>query len=78
VECHILNSGTNLRECEDQSWFKVQAVPVFRFDGCMMLEPQTLKTPWTSSAYYRDSFTFYLEDSENPVFHYPVREAIRA
>jgi hypothetical protein len=20
------------RECEDQSWFKVQAVPVFRFD----------------------------------------------
>jgi hypothetical protein len=27
-----LSSGTNLRECEDQSWFKVQAVPVFRFD----------------------------------------------
>jgi hypothetical protein len=26
-----LNSGTNLRECEDQSWFKVQMVPVFRF-----------------------------------------------
>jgi hypothetical protein len=24
--------GTNLRECEDQSWFKVQAVPVFLFD----------------------------------------------
>jgi hypothetical protein len=24
--------GTNLRECEDQSCFKVQAVPVFRFD----------------------------------------------
>jgi hypothetical protein len=22
---------TNLRECEDQTWFKVQAVPVFRF-----------------------------------------------
>jgi hypothetical protein len=27
-----LNSETNLRECEDQSWFKVQAVPVFSFD----------------------------------------------
>jgi hypothetical protein len=25
--CQRLNSGTNLRECEDQSWFKVQAVP---------------------------------------------------
>jgi hypothetical protein len=27
-----LNSGTKLRECEDQSWFEVQAVAVFRFD----------------------------------------------
>jgi hypothetical protein len=25
-------SFTNLRECEDQSWFKVQAVTVFHFD----------------------------------------------
>jgi hypothetical protein len=32
LACLHLNSGTNLRECEDQSWFKVQAVPVFRFD----------------------------------------------
>jgi hypothetical protein len=32
LACQHLNSGTNLRECEDQSWFKVQAVPVFRFD----------------------------------------------
>jgi hypothetical protein len=31
-----LNSGTNLREWEDQSWLKVQAVPVFRFDWCKM------------------------------------------
>jgi hypothetical protein len=31
-----LNSGANLRECEDQSWFKIQAVPVFRFDLCKM------------------------------------------
>jgi hypothetical protein len=29
--CQHLNWGTNLRECEDQSWFKVQAVPVYRF-----------------------------------------------
>jgi hypothetical protein len=27
------NSGTNLRECEDQNWLKAQAVPVFRFDS---------------------------------------------
>jgi hypothetical protein len=31
-----ISSGTNLRECEDQSWLKVQAVPVFRFDYCKM------------------------------------------
>jgi hypothetical protein len=24
--------GTNVCECEDQSWFKVKAVPVFSFD----------------------------------------------
>jgi hypothetical protein len=28
-----LNSGTNLRDCEDQSWFKVRAVSVFLFIG---------------------------------------------
>jgi hypothetical protein len=27
-----LSSGRTLSECEDQSWLKVQAVPVFRFD----------------------------------------------
>jgi hypothetical protein len=27
LACQYLNSGTYLRECEDQSWFKVQAVP---------------------------------------------------
>jgi hypothetical protein len=32
LACQHLNSGTNLRECGDQSSFKVQAVPVFRFD----------------------------------------------
>jgi hypothetical protein len=31
LACQHLNSGTNLRECKDQSRFKVQAVPVFRF-----------------------------------------------
>jgi hypothetical protein len=34
LACQHLNSASNLRECEDQSWFKVQAVPVFRFDSC--------------------------------------------
>jgi hypothetical protein len=32
LACQHLNSRTNLRECEDQSWFMVQAVPVFLFD----------------------------------------------
>jgi hypothetical protein len=32
LACQHLRTGTNLRECEDQSWFKVQAVPVFRLD----------------------------------------------
>jgi hypothetical protein len=36
LACQHLSSGTNLRECEDQSWFKVQAVPVFPFDSCKM------------------------------------------
>jgi hypothetical protein len=33
VACERLSSRTNLRECEDQSWFEVQAVPVLRFDS---------------------------------------------
>jgi hypothetical protein len=32
LPCQNFNSGTNLCECEDQSWLKVQAVHVFRFD----------------------------------------------
>jgi hypothetical protein len=36
VACQHLSSGTNPRECRDQSWFKVQAVPAFRFDCCKM------------------------------------------
>jgi hypothetical protein len=44
LSCQHLNSWMNLRECEHESWFQVQAVPVFRFDwremcsrtpGCM-------------------------------------------
>jgi hypothetical protein len=31
-----LSSATNFRECEDRNWFKVQAVPVIRFDGCKL------------------------------------------
>jgi hypothetical protein len=39
--CQHLNSGTNLRECEDQSWFNAQAVPVFRFDArCFLMRPK--------------------------------------
>jgi hypothetical protein len=31
VACQHLNSGTNLRECEEQSRLKFQVVTVFRF-----------------------------------------------
>jgi hypothetical protein len=37
LACQHLSSGTNLRECEDQSWFKLQAVPVFPFDWYKMV-----------------------------------------
>jgi hypothetical protein len=37
-----LNSGMNIRECEDQFWLKVQMDPVFRFDWCKMFS----LTPW--------------------------------
>jgi hypothetical protein len=32
LACQDLNSGTKLRECKDQNRFKVQVVPVLRFD----------------------------------------------
>jgi hypothetical protein len=47
LACQHLNSGTNLRECEDQIWFKVQAVPVFRFDWRKMC-PLTLRLDTTA------------------------------
>jgi hypothetical protein len=36
LACQHLNAGTNLRQCEDQSWFKIQEVPVVRLDSCKM------------------------------------------
>jgi hypothetical protein len=47
LACLHLNSGTNLPECEDHSWFKVQAVPVFRFNCCKMFSraPRSALTP---------------------------------
>jgi hypothetical protein len=32
LACRHLNSGPDLRECEAQSWLKVQAVPMCRFE----------------------------------------------
>jgi hypothetical protein len=40
VACQHLSSETNLRECEDQSCFEVQAVPVFPF---------CLHVPWVEN-----------------------------
>jgi hypothetical protein len=31
LACQHLNSGMNLRECEDQSRFNVQAIPVLAY-----------------------------------------------
>jgi hypothetical protein len=45
LACQHLHSGTNLSECEDQSWFKVQAVPVFRFEiNCVRVPPKKSST----------------------------------
>jgi hypothetical protein len=43
LACQHLNSRTNLSEYDDQSWFKVHAVPVFRFDSlrCIGVHPGT-------------------------------------
>jgi hypothetical protein len=32
LACQHLNSFKNVHESEYQSWFKFQAIPVFRFD----------------------------------------------
>jgi hypothetical protein len=47
LACQHLNSGTNLHECENQSRFKVQAVPVFRFHCCKIfsLTPRGYEYP---------------------------------
>jgi hypothetical protein len=42
LACQQHSSGTNAHECEDQSWFKVQAVPAFSFNWYKTLSP----TPW--------------------------------
>jgi hypothetical protein len=44
LACQHLNSGTNLRECEDQSWFKVQAFPYDVFGYPHGYEYPRLKT----------------------------------
>jgi hypothetical protein len=47
LACQHLNSRTNLRECEDQSWFKVRVLPMFRFDLCKTISyaPSGTNTP---------------------------------
>jgi hypothetical protein len=40
--------GTNLRECEDQSWFKARAVPVFRFDWRKMSSRTPAEDQWST------------------------------
>jgi hypothetical protein len=47
LACQHLSPGTNLRECQDQNWFKARAVPVFRLDSCKMR-----KTVYTGTAVF--------------------------
>jgi hypothetical protein len=42
--------GDESSECEAQSWFKVQAVPVFHFDWCKMFS-RTRKMSWRTQGY---------------------------
>jgi hypothetical protein len=37
--------GEELRECEDQSWFKVEAVPVFHFHWCKSFRVPQVEEP---------------------------------
>jgi hypothetical protein len=54
LACQHLSSGTNLRECKDQSWFKVPAVPVFRFNLCKMFprNPGGTRVPGSSQSFH--------------------------
>jgi hypothetical protein len=47
------HSGTNLRECEDQNWFKFQAFPVFRFDVRRFRVLREVAAPHVEDHWYR-------------------------
>jgi hypothetical protein len=62
LACQHLCSEMNLRECEDQSWFDVQAVPVFHFDWCKLF----VKYHWSSLSVCSGSPPSWLFYSTNP------------
>jgi hypothetical protein len=67
LACQHLNSMTDLHECEDQIWFKVQAVPVFRFiDVRCFRYPQGYEYPKlnTSALDYKLSWTHKISSLE--------------
>jgi hypothetical protein len=71
LACQHLNSGTNVRECEDQSWFKVQAVPVFVLIDvrCVSVPPKmTLHTSGWRETVFRQSSTLYHRHNETILF----------
>jgi hypothetical protein len=45
LACQHLISGTNPPEREDQSWFKVQEAPVFRFNLCKVFLSTQVEAP---------------------------------
>jgi hypothetical protein len=64
--------GTNLRECEDQSWFKVQVVPVFRFFACPRLNTTVLDNTSLAQGKYQ-----YLNvNRSNSTLHIPKMQLI--
>jgi expansin (peptidoglycan-binding protein) len=63
LACQHVSPGMNLRECEDQSWFNVQAVPVFRF---VAYTPRCLRVRLTTTiTYIRVGSGYFLSEEGN-------------
>jgi hypothetical protein len=53
LACQHFISGTNLRECEDQSWFKVQAFLCFvLIDEKCLRVPPVLRVPYVENHWH--------------------------
>jgi hypothetical protein len=57
MACQHLISGTNLSECDDQNWFKVEAIPVLSF--CWMYDVFGYPLLKTTGLDHKGSNTFW-------------------